>query len=1080
VIHFELKTGPEKGRRFSLNDERVIIGRGPHCQIKVTSQTVSLKHCEVRREDGPIYVIQDLGSSNGTRLEKRDAKPLQGPYRLKSGDTIWIGDIQLDVTIDERDTRRKHRSDFQVLDRPTDDDLFALQAAKRARIRFIAGPHRNRLVLLGERPIVLGRGEESDVVLVDALLELRHAIVTKSEGKYFIVPIESAGSLALNSRPIKTKIRIQHGDVIAIGMSVFEFLASDVGEHDDPFETAALRAPRFVLFGEVRLMGTLTVGRDPSSDLFLDDPDIERHHAELAFAGRSFTVKSIGGAPIYVDGRAVLESELATGNLIGIGNYALRIDLDGYNCVIDVTRSAPDERMQRLAPAIEDASPYQTIYRLQAPTKPKEEKRMAPKWREPWDVRKTRLLASVVGASLLGVAGLALFTVTGGGERLLGQPLSAPHANLDNKDRCAPCHGAFAGADRDRCSACHEKNKPRPRHEFGECNKCHVEHRSEDRLALVSSARCADCHADRHKAFETTASTPGSLAIAEVGRPVPTIRADLHFEPEARSYALHRKHGSVPKGCAACHESAQGGDLKEPRQACFGCHPGLQALSSSACAGCHREHGDQWAPEPSQDDLHFASTKAFAQAGVGVFGLLSLATLGMFAHSVAARRKEKKEEAQRKAKSTASAGEKYDVLINYNKCVPIGACVKACPFDVLAMVPHPDRGGKVLPKAVNLEQCKACRACEESCGVKAIQVVTAGESAAALSLPEIDANYESNVPGLYVIGEAAGKPLVKNANNLGFHVVNHMLTDGLAPGHAQSAGLDYDVIVLGAGPAGLSAAVSAKKVGLRALLLERHEAFANTHRKDYPKGKEVIAEPIDVQSLGHLPIFTATKEEVLAAWGAVIEKEQLDIRYHTRIESIERDDSGFTVLTDSARYDALRVVIATGARGSPRRLAVPGAELPHVRYALEDANEFANVACVVVGGGDNALETAIFLSDAQRGKKGSVALVYRGNSFKRARAEARAEVEARAKAGRLTVHLDTNPIEIRANTIALEKKGGAKLDVRADAVFTMLGAEPALDFLSRIGVKIVQKPADWDPGPTDVLVKRLLEEMGKR
>jgi thioredoxin reductase/pSer/pThr/pTyr-binding forkhead associated (FHA) protein/NAD-dependent dihydropyrimidine dehydrogenase PreA subunit len=1020
-------------------------------------------------------------SSNGTRVGAKDGPELRGTHLLQSGDSIWVGDVLIEVTLDVTvETRKRARADYLVLDRPTADDLFAHQAGQRPRIRFIAGPHRHRLVLLGDRPIVLGRSEECEVVLHDSLLQLRHAILTKSEGQHYLVPVEGTGqpmSLAVNASPARGRTRLAHGDVVSIGLSVFELLTAEVSEHADPFETVALRQPRFVVFGEVRLTTVLKIGRDPTSDLFLDDPAVARHHAELFFAGRRFFVRSVGGAPIHIDGRAVVEAEVSSEQYVGVGDYLLRLDLEGFNCVIDVSRMTPDDQIPHFANDVESASPYQTIYRLPA-SMPKPEKRVAPKWREPWDVKKSLRLPLVLGISLLGVALIAGFGMSGGGERILGQPLSEPHEKLEvaSADTCAACHGAFSGVEKERCAACHESNTPRPKHELGECTACHVEHRAEDRLALVSSARCAACHEDRHRSFARIERTAGSLAVSESSLPVPAIKADLGFDEETRSRRLHRAHGSAPKGCAACHELAAGGELDDPRRACFDCHQ-RDALATAPCAACHREHGDEWAPPAALDDLRHASLRAFGQAALGVFGLLFLSMFGMAGHSLISRRGTRAEKETRKEAETKALGEKFDVRINYAKCVPIGACVSACPFDVLEMAPHEGRGGKLLPKAVRLDQCKACRACEEACSVKAIAVVPMGSQAAALNLPELDANYESNIPGLYVVGEAAGKPLVKNANNLGLHVINHMIAAGLKPNAAKESGLSAEVVVLGAGPAGLSAAIAAKRNGLKVLLLERDESYATTHRRDYSKGKEVIAEPVDVENLGHLPVFTAPKEELLSAWGDAIRDARLEIQYHSRVESIERGEVGFTVTTDAAQYSAMRVVIATGARGSPRRLAVPGAELPHVRYAMEDPADFADAACVIVGGGDNAMEIALMLSDVQTRRKGRVSLVYRGASMKRGRPETREELEKRVRAGEIALHLEANPIEIREGAVVIERKGGPKYQIPADVVFCMLGAEPALEFLSRIGVKIVQKPADWDPGPTDVLVRRLMEEM---
>ncbi len=1081
MIHFELKTGPDQGRRFSLNDERVVIGRGPHCQIRLSSGLVSLRHCEVRRDQqGSGCVVRDLGSSNGTRVGGPDEPPLEHPRRLRSGDTIWIGDVRIEITIDEVGTRRRHRTDYAVIDRPTEDDLFAHQAAHRPRLRFLAGPHRDRLVLLGDRPLLLGRGEESEVVLHDPLLELRHVIISRNEGQYSLLTLEGVEPRArVNAVAIESRARLHHGDVISLGSSVLEYLDSAVSEYADPFETVAFRQPRFVLFGEVHLAQRVRIGCDPTADLFLDDPAVARRHAEIYFVGRAFMIRSIGGAEVTVDGRAAVEAPLRNGDLVRVGAFELRIDLEGFNCVIDVARASRDEQMPRFANDIDSVSPYQTVYRRAAPTAPEKDRRGGPpRWRPLWDVKKSRRLPIVIGASLAGVVLLGGFTIQGGGRRLLEQPISSAHASIDGtKDRCGACHGGFARPDQARCAVCHPSQTPRPLHDFSECTRCHVEHRADDRLALVSSARCAACHPDRHVRFAPVTETPGSRSANATGTAIPALLADLDFDPVRRSRALHRRHGAVARGCAACHERTDKEALEEPYRSCFACHPGKAALASAPCARCHREHGDEWAKAPvlAKED---APVRPLAQAGLGVVALMFLAISGMVGHAAAERRRVRASEAAAKEKEeSAPPGGKYEVRINYGKCVPIGACVKACPFDVLEMVPLPEHGGKLLPKAVRIDACKACRACEESCGVKALSVVPAGEATVAQNLPDLDPNYESNVPGLYVIGEAAGKPLVKNANNLGLHVVNHMTAGALKPGDASRAGYRYELLVLGSGPGGLSAAVSAKRRGLAVLVLERDASYATTHRRDYAKGKQVHAEPVDVDNLGHLPVRTAPKEELLEAWGELIRADEIEIRYHARVEAIERDDTGFLVVTDSAEYRSLKVVVATGSRGSPRRLDVPGADLSHVRFALQDAEDLADAACVVVGGGDSAMEVALMLSEAQQGRKGKVRLLYRGAALKRGRPETREKLDRYQAEGKLEVLLETNPVEITEVAMVIERKGGAREKLAAEAVFCMLGAEPALEFLGRIGVRILQKSADWDPGPTDVLVRRLIAEM---
>jgi thioredoxin reductase/Pyruvate/2-oxoacid:ferredoxin oxidoreductase delta subunit len=409
---------------------------------------------------------------------------------------------------------------------------------------------------------------------------------------------------------------------------------------------------------------------------------------------------------------------------------------------------------------------------------------------------------------------------------------------------------------------------------------------------------------------------------------------------------------------------------------------------------------------------------------------------------------------------TPQAAGPLHALVRADLCVGCGTCVDACPepgairlVDKLAVV--------------ELDRCKGHGSCAQACPVGAI-AVSSGAAVQHVEVPEINPGFETNVPGLYVVGELGGRGLIKNAVNEGKLAIENVArrvaeesargaAGAPAPGRAEFAARAtahagaYDVIIVGAGPAGLSAGLEAVRSGLRYLLLEQG-TLADTIQK-YPRKKILFAEPLRVPLYGDLWIADASKEALLEVWRNVIASTGLVVTSGQRVEAVEHEDGLFRVRTAGAEFHGRRVVLALGRRGTPRRLGVPGEELGHVFYEIVEMEAFAGQRVLVVGGGDSALESALGLAH-QPGTE--VTLSYRGEDFERAKERNRDRIRKAAAEGQVTLLMRSQVREIRRGVTAIEHEGGLRL-VPTDTVVVRIGGEAAYPFLQRMGVRIVRK-----------------------
>jgi thioredoxin reductase len=346
--------------------------------------------------------------------------------------------------------------------------------------------------------------------------------------------------------------------------------------------------------------------------------------------------------------------------------------------------------------------------------------------------------------------------------------------------------------------------------------------------------------------------------------------------------------------------------------------------------------------------------------------------------------------------------------------------------------------------------CKGHDKCVEACPVGGIVLAT-GSSVHRVEVPLVDTDFESNVPGVYVVGELGGRGLIKNAINEAKVAVEHIASE-LKPGASRAGHADvYDVVVVGSGPAGLSAGLEALRRGLRYLVLEQG-TLADTIRK-YPRAKFLLAEPVSVPLYGGLWVSDASKEQLLQVWESIIARTGLDVRTGHRVTNVTREGAVLRVETAERAFHARRVVLAMGRRGTPRRLGVPGEELAKVIYDVADMESFAGSRILVVGGGDSAVESAIGLA---RQPGTTVVVSYRGDSFARVKERNRAKLDEALRCGSLRVLLKSDVREIREGVVLIDAGGGIEM-VPNDVVVVRIGGDPPYKFLEQIGVRIVKK-----------------------
>ncbi len=374
-------------------------------------------------------------------------------------------------------------------------------------------------------------------------------------------------------------------------------------------------------------------------------------------------------------------------------------------------------------------------------------------------------------------------------------------------------------------------------------------------------------------------------------------------------------------------------------------------------------------------------------------------------------------------------------FIDAGLCIGCSGCVTACPEgDVLAVVYG-------TASVVNGVRCVGHGLCEKACPVGAL-VVGLGDTRDRDDIPILTKNYETTVSGLYIVGELGGLSLIRNAIAQARVAISAIA----ASGAIRSSHDTYDVIIVGAGPAGLSAALAAIEHKLNYIVLDQLQVGGTILH--YPHRKLVMTQPVEIPLYGWLTREEYSKEELLEIWGDIVRRFKIDVRSGERVDDVSKEDGVFRVITNAGIYRSQTVVLALGRRGTPRKLGVDGEESPKVMYQLVDARSYEGKNLLVVGGGDSAVEAAIGLA---REPGNRVWISYRKSSFARVKKKNEDRIRELIDRGKLTALFDSEVRRIDSGSVQI-RAAGHEVVIPNDYVFVMIGGLPPFEMLRSAGI----------------------------
>jgi thioredoxin reductase (NADPH) len=641
------------------------------------------------------------------------------------------------------------------------------------------------------------------------------------------------------------------------------------------------------------------------------------------------------------------------------------------------------------------------------------------------------------------------------------------------------------------------------------------------------------------------------------------------YTPLEQFHILHvsgRQEGRT--NCTDCHSAGlhtEEGLHQSPRATCAACHSvsmNAGTIVGPNCTSCHAQHGEdknliaslrvsnkdgvQPGPQPQaagpesagrggaqvirhdetgarwslKSDLQFGGLPWYDWiALLAMIPILGLAA--MVANSVGRRRFINPKTATAPKTEVEKAGTKFldlaklkaegppypHPVIDPVLCIGCHACVEACPHDVLAIV-----NGVSTPIA--LDQCMEDTGCTVECPTspKACIVINGTKKIPPRKVPARNQRLMTNVPGVYMVGDVSGVPLIKNALNEGAQVIDHIIEDLGKQGANSKA--EYDVAIIGIGPAGLSATAIAKQRGLKYIAVEQDKVVSTI--QNYPAGKYVFFKPDTVQPKGGVPLDGPgnQKEVILGWWMSSMMQNGLQINEDESCKDIKSQDGVFTVTTEQGKlkekgtYTARAVILAIGNRGTPMKMRVTGEELKmriqpgpiiarhcpkcgqarmgkqifcvrcgqklpvrtpgpmddtKVKYKLSDPDDYVDKKCIVVGAGNSSIEAAVDLAGFKRDgdkitftRNNDVTLVVRSDFKGDLKLGNKMNIYDCMDAGKVKVLFRTEIKEITEKEVVLMdvRSKEEKARLANDYVFALIGGEKPTKFLEGIGVKI--------------------------
>ncbi|RLD83751.1 MAG: 4Fe-4S ferredoxin [Bacteroidetes bacterium] len=379
--------------------------------------------------------------------------------------------------------------------------------------------------------------------------------------------------------------------------------------------------------------------------------------------------------------------------------------------------------------------------------------------------------------------------------------------------------------------------------------------------------------------------------------------------------------------------------------------------------------------------------------------------------------------------------------IDLNLCIGSAACIADCPEkDILGIV-----DGKAT--VIKTSNCVGHGACFHACPVEAISLRIGTESR-GVDLPHVNENFETNSEGIYIAGELGGMGLIKNSVEQGQQAIESMVKK-----KKPSKENVLDVLIIGAGPAGISASLAAKKHGLSSITIEQDSLGGTVYT--FPRAKIVMTSPMNLPLYGKVKLFDTSKDELLQLWKKVIAQYDINVVENTKVENIiPSEDGTFKIETNNKdEYICNNVLLSIGRRGSPRKLNIPGENSLKVAYRLLEPEQIKDKKIVVVGGGDSAIESALLLKDDNE-----VILSYRKDKFSRLKPKNKENIFKAKTDNSINLMFNSNVASINDDHVMIkteEDETGKQID--NDLVYIFAGGEMPTSFLQKAGVEITKR-----------------------